>query len=124
VLGRSGKVIIHLRTKKHKGNLVFSTCYKIEQLKMVGSTAHAEECGYAYDAAGNLNSRTNHTLIQTFNVNTLNELRTVRGCSGRITVEGTTAPAAQPWTLRLQCGVLHHVQNQSVRSCVSQVQSG
>ncbi len=31
-----------------------------------------EQFGYAYDAAGNLNFRTNGYLVQTFNVNSLN----------------------------------------------------
>lgn len=36
-----------------------------------------EQFDYAYDAAGNLNRRTNNTLLQWFNVNSLNELTTV-----------------------------------------------
>ena len=36
-----------------------------------------EPFGYAYDAAGNLNYRTNHVLLQRFNVNSLKELTTV-----------------------------------------------
>lgn len=48
-----------------------------------------EQFGYAYDAAGNLNLRTNNALVQTFNVNTLNELTTATN-SGTLTVAGTT----------------------------------
>ena len=33
--------------------------------------------GYGYDAAHNLNSRTNNALIETFNVNSVNELTTI-----------------------------------------------
>ena len=36
------------------------------------TTRMQEQLGYAYDAAGNLNFRTNNTLIQNFNVNNLN----------------------------------------------------
>ena len=38
-----------------------------------GSTRLHEQYGYAYDAAGNLNNRTNNALIQTFSVNNKNE---------------------------------------------------
>jgi RHS repeat-associated protein len=52
-----------------------------------------EQLGYAYDAAGNLNIRTNNTLLQAFNVNDLNELAAVTN-GGRLTVTGaTTSPA-------------------------------
>jgi len=37
-----------------------------------------EQFGYAYDAAGNLNYRTNNALLQTFDVNNLNQLVTVK----------------------------------------------
>jgi hypothetical protein len=52
-----------------------------------------EQLGYAYDAAGNLNFRTNNALLQTFNVNNLNELSTITR-SGTLTVEGTTTSPA------------------------------
>ena len=48
-----------------------------------------EQFGYAYDAAGNLNYRTNHALLQRFNINSLNELTTVTN-GGRLTVAGGT----------------------------------
>jgi RHS repeat-associated protein len=47
-----------------------------------------EQFGYAYDAAWNLNYRTNNALVQTFGVNNLNELTTA-GRSGTLTVAGT-----------------------------------
>jgi len=47
-----------------------------------------ERFGYAYDAAWNLNYRTNNGLVQTFNVNNLNELTTGAN-SGKLTVSGT-----------------------------------
>ena len=52
-----------------------------------------EQLGYAYDAAGNLNQRTNNALIETFNVNTLNELTTATN-HGTLTVAGTTTVPA------------------------------
>jgi len=48
-----------------------------------------EQFGYVYDAAGNLSYRTNHTLVQRFNVNNLNALTTVTN-GGRLTVAGST----------------------------------
>lgn len=61
-----------------------------------------EQFGYAYDAAGNLNYRTNYTLLQRFNVNSLNELTTVTN-GGRLTVAGsTTSPATYVTTSRNQ----------------------
>jgi len=48
--------------------------------------------GYGYDAAGNLNYRTNNGFVQTFGVNNLNELTTVTR-SGAYTVAGFTTVA-------------------------------
>jgi hypothetical protein len=42
-----------------------------------GTNRLLEQFGYAYDTAGNLNFRTNNALLQTFNVNNLNELATI-----------------------------------------------
>jgi YD repeat-containing protein len=55
--------------------------------KESGGTANRwnEQSGYAYDAAGNLNWRTNNALTQAFNVNNLNELTTATN-TGSITV--------------------------------------
>jgi hypothetical protein len=53
-----------------------------------------EQLGYAYDAADNLQYRTNNTpFVETFNVNTLNELSTITH-SGTLTVAGTTTTNA------------------------------
>jgi len=52
-----------------------------------------EQLGYAYDAAGNLNYRTNNVLVQTFAVNSLNQINTATR-SGTMTVAGTTTSAA------------------------------
>jgi len=48
-----------------------------------------EQLHFGFDAAGNLNYRTNNTLIENFQVNSLNEL-TVNTNGGRLTVIGTT----------------------------------
>jgi RHS repeat-associated protein len=62
--------------------------------KESGGTARLQEqFGYAYDAAGNLNQRTNNALVQNFDVNNLNELSTVTR-SGTLTVAGTTTSPA------------------------------
>jgi RHS repeat-associated protein len=52
-----------------------------------------EQLGYAYDAAGNLNWRTNNALVEAFSVNNLNEL-TTESNTGTLTVEGTTTSTA------------------------------
>ena len=52
-----------------------------------------EQMGYAYDPAGNLNQRTNNALVQTFNLDTLNQLSTLNR-SGTLTVVGNTTTAA------------------------------
>jgi RHS repeat-associated protein len=52
-----------------------------------------EQLHYAFDPAGNLNYRTNNTLIENFQVNSLNEL-TENTNGGRLTVLGTTTSQA------------------------------
>jgi hypothetical protein len=52
-----------------------------------------EQLGYVYDGAGNLNVRTNNTLLQQFSVNSLNELTVVTN-GGRLTVSGSTTSVA------------------------------
>jgi RHS repeat-associated protein len=49
-----------------------------------------EQFGYGYDAAWNLNRKTNNALIETFNVNNRNELTTVSR-SGTLTVAGSVS---------------------------------
>ncbi len=63
---------------------------------MGGSSRMNERLGYGYDAAGNLNYRTNYTaLLQTFNVNSLNQLTTLTRPSGSaLVVSGTTSGGA------------------------------
>jgi RHS repeat-associated protein len=77
-------------------NYINYTYDKIGQLKMARGWESddvtprlQEQFGYAYDAAWNLNQRTNNALIQSFAVNTLNEL-TIATNRGTLTVAGTT----------------------------------
>ena len=81
------------------GNYVSYTYDLIGQLKTAvgreptGATRMNENFGYFYDAAGNLNQRTNDALVQTFAVNNLNELSTVTR-SGTLIVGGNTTSTA------------------------------
>jgi len=54
-----------------------------------GTLRHNEQEAYAYDAAGNLHIRTNDALVQTFNVDALNQLSNVTRL-GQLTVTGAT----------------------------------
>jgi YD repeat-containing protein len=58
-----------------------------------GAARVNEQLHYAFDPAGNLNYRTNNTLIENFQVNSLNEL-TSNTNGGRLTVMGTTTTQA------------------------------
>jgi RHS repeat-associated protein len=60
-----------------------------------------EQLGYAYDAAGNLIQRTNNTLIQTFNVDAVNELTNITR-AGTLTVSGNTPMPANSVTVNGQ----------------------
>ena len=61
----------------------------------MGSTSYIRHFveTYAYDAAGNLNYRTNNTLVENFQVNSVNELTNGTN-GGRLTVMGTTSSQA------------------------------
>ena len=73
-----------------------------------GSARLHEKFGYAYDAAGNLNVRTNNALIQTFNVNTLNELTAYsRNTTNALTVAGTTTSPATGVTVNSLSATLY-----------------
>jgi RHS repeat-associated protein len=62
--------------------------------ELIGSTNRMnEQLHYAYDAPGNLNYRTNNTLVENFQVNSVNELTTGTN-GGRLTVMGTTSSQA------------------------------
>jgi RHS repeat-associated protein len=58
-----------------------------------GAARMNEQLHYAFDPAGNLNYRTNNTMIENFEVNTVNEL-TANTNGGKLTVIGTTMTAA------------------------------
>jgi hypothetical protein len=64
-----------------------------------GSSRSHEQFGYAYDAAGNLQYRTNNALIQTFTVDPVNELTNVTR-SGTLTIAGTTTSTATSVTVK------------------------
>ena len=89
------------------GNFVNYTYDNIGQLKTAkgqeatgGTNRLQEQLGYAYDAGHNLNVRTNNALVETFNVNTLNELSTItRNTTNALTVAGTTSAAATSVTV-------------------------
>jgi RHS repeat-associated protein len=82
------------RQTRTDGSYVDYTYDNIGQLRTAigkesgGSARLHENFGYAYDAADNLNYRTNNALVQTFAVDSLNQLSTV-GRSGTLTVAGT-----------------------------------
>ncbi len=88
------------RQTRLAGNYVDYTYDGAGQLKTAvgkesgGGTSRAhEQFGYAYDAGGNLQYRTNNALVQTFSVDNVNELTGVSR-SGTLTVAGgTTGPA-------------------------------
>ncbi len=61
--------------------------YNCSTYSYVDTPRLQEQFGYAYDAAWNLNRRTNNALVQTFGVNTLNELTNATR-SGTLTVAG------------------------------------
>jgi RHS repeat-associated protein len=65
-----------------------------------------EQFGYGYDAAGNLNIRTNNTLVQNFAVNTLNELTIITN-AGRLTVSGTTTSPATGVTVNTSNALMY-----------------
>ncbi|MGO8931752.1 MAG: RHS repeat-associated core domain-containing protein [Limisphaerales bacterium] len=90
------------------GNYVNYTYDNLGQLqsatgKEAGGTTNRlqEQLGYTYDAAGNLNYRTNNVLVQTYGVNSLNELSAVTR-SGTFTVAGTTTSPATNVTVNGQ----------------------
>jgi RHS repeat-associated protein len=77
------------------------------QGKEAGGTSRLnEQFGYAYDAAWNLSRRTNNALIQTFAVDTLNQLTTITR-SGTLTVAGSTTSAATNVTVNSQVASLY-----------------
>ncbi len=95
------------------GNYVNYTYDPIGQLKMAkgfepGGITNRwnEQFGFSYDAAGNLNWRTNNTLLENFGVNNLNEL-TNNTRSGTLTVIGTTTGAATNVTVNTSNAFLY-----------------
>lgn len=78
-----------LKTAKGKDRVINTTTWDYDEIPR-----RHEQFGYAYDKAWNLSYRTNNALVQTFTVNTLNELTNVTR-SGTLTVAGqATGPRA------------------------------
>jgi RHS repeat-associated protein len=71
------------------GEVIADQAYEISG----GAARWNEQLHYAFDAAGNLNYRTNSMLIENFQVNSLNEL-TENTNGGKLTVVGTTTSPA------------------------------
>jgi RHS repeat-associated protein len=76
--------------------------------KEAGATTNRlqEQLAYGYDAAHNLSARTNNGLVQTFGVNSLNELSTITR-SGTFTVAGTTTSSATGVTVNGNSATLY-----------------
>ena len=70
-----------------------------------GSRLH-EQLGYGYDAAGNLFQRTNNALVQTFNVNTIDELNTATR-AGTYTAAGAASPPGTSVTVNGSAAALY-----------------
>ncbi|MCP5517100.1 MAG: hypothetical protein H7A45_07585 [Verrucomicrobiales bacterium] len=72
-----------------------------------GSNRAHEQFSYGFDTAGNLSSRVNNGLTQTFSItNVLNQLDSVSR-SGTMTVAGLTTPAATSVTVNSQSATLN-----------------
>jgi RHS repeat-associated protein len=71
------------------GQVIADQAYEVSG----GASRLNEQLHYAFDPVGNLNYRTNNTLIENFVVNSLNEL-TQNTNGGRLTVMGTTTSSA------------------------------
>jgi YD repeat-containing protein len=65
-----------------------------------GGTARGQEqLTYGYDLAGNLQSRANNDMVQSFSVNSLNQLTSVSR-TGAFTVAGAATPSATNVTVK------------------------
>jgi RHS repeat-associated protein len=71
-----------------------------------GAARLNEQLFYVFDAAGNLNYRTNNALIENFKVNSLNELTTNTN-GGTLTVMGTTSSRASSVTVNSSSAALY-----------------
>jgi RHS repeat-associated protein len=60
----------------------------IGQLKVADAYTASDDRGYAYDAAWNLNYRTNNGMLQTFKVDGLNQLTNAIGATGKYDANG------------------------------------
>ena len=76
------------------GQVIADQAYEVSG----GAARVNEQLHYGFDAVGNLNYRTNNTLIENFQVNTLNEL-TANTNGGKLTVMGTSTSTATSVTV-------------------------
>jgi YD repeat-containing protein len=116
ILDSHGYVVnaAHQRTQQtfKDGNYVDYTYDDLGQLLTAkgkeagGTTRLQEQFSYGYDAAWNLNKRTNNALVQAFNVNNLNALTTATN-SGTLTVAGNTTATASSVTVNNQAATLY-----------------
>src|SRR5213594_2682614 len=100
---------------------------KIGQLKTAlgkepGRTTHRmhEQFGYSYDTAGNLSYRTNNLLVESFAVDSLNELSSATYPPGTITVAGTTSSAATNVTVN-SSDAIRYADNTFARTNISRL---
>jgi len=86
-----------IRQTRSDGSYYTNNYDKIGQLVWADSTVNTEDRGYLYDAAWNLNVRTNNGATTAFNVDTKNQLSSVGGSSctydsnGNLTLSGPNA---------------------------------
>lgn len=71
-----------------------------------GTVRQNEQLGYFYDAGGNLNRRTNNALVETFTVDSVNELDTLSR-SGPLTVVGTVSPGTTSVSVNGTAGAIY-----------------
>jgi RHS repeat-associated protein len=102
------------RTKQTRtgGDYVDYTYDSIGQLRTAqakesgGTSRLNEQFGYGYDAAGNLQYRTNNALVHTFNVDSRNQLTSITR-SGTLTVAGNTTTNASSVTINGNSATLY-----------------
>lgn len=106
-INTAGQITRQTRTE---GSYVDYTYDNAGQLKTAigkesgGTSRLHEQMGYAYDAAGNLNYRTNNALVQSFNTDSRNQL-TTGSRSGSFTAAGSSLGAANSLTVNGWTGV-------------------
>src|SRR6266511_4846151 len=100
-------------SQSRSGSYVNYTYNKLGQLRTASGHEDStdmyrwhEQFSYGYDAAGNLNYRTNNDLVVTFNVNTLNQLSNVTR-TATMTVAGNASSGATNVTVNGSTAALY-----------------